>query len=296
MAAVARMNLAVFPEVHVVTAPFEQWEPSGSSFDLVLAATSWHWIDPGVRYAKATAVLGQEGALAIIATHHVLPLDGDRFFAEVQSAYREIGEDDSPPPAWSSSSSSPPDGIADERADIEASGFFTDVQVSRYLVGQVVHGRRVRGAPGYILGASRDGAGGASVALRRDPPANPRAAWGPGSQALPLRSPPCPTGPPESAKITARVATDMAGPPEPGPGAEGRALEWSSAPRSGTRAGDHAMMWLGARETFSARVNHVRQPGEGHGGRRVRAGVGKGRGWGESRRARASGLFCRPGP
>ncbi len=133
LAAVARMNLAVFPEVHVVTAPFEQWEPSGSSFDLVLAATSWHWIDPGVRYAKATAVLGQEGALAIIATHHVLPLDGDRFFAEVQSAYREIGEDDSPPPAWSSSSSSPPDGIADERADIEASGFFTDVQVSRYL-------------------------------------------------------------------------------------------------------------------------------------------------------------------
>lgn len=125
LAAIARRNLAVFPEVNVVTAPFEHWEPGGSSFDLVLAATSWHWIDPHVGYAKAAEILKPWGALGIITSHHVLPGGGDRFFAEVQDAYSAIGEEDVPPP--------PPDAIADERADIEAGGLFTDVRVTRYL-------------------------------------------------------------------------------------------------------------------------------------------------------------------
>ncbi|MBA3349482.1 MAG: class I SAM-dependent methyltransferase [Actinobacteria bacterium] len=134
LAAVARRNLAVFSEADVVTAPFEQWEPGGSSFDLVLAATSWHWIDPEVRYAKAAALLQHKGALAIIATYHVLPPDGDRFFADVQSAYSAIGiEDGPPPPAWSGASDAAPDAIPDDGADIEASGLFTDVRVKRYL-------------------------------------------------------------------------------------------------------------------------------------------------------------------
>ncbi len=125
LAALARRNLAAFPEVSVVTAPFEHWEPDGSSFDLVLAATSWHWLDPRVRYAKAAEILEAEGALAIITSHHVLPGDGDRFFAEVQDDYRAIGEEDVPPP--------PPDAVADEGVDIEASGLFAGLLVTRYL-------------------------------------------------------------------------------------------------------------------------------------------------------------------
>ena len=125
LAAVARKNLAAFPEVNVVMAPFEHWEPDGSSFDLVLAATSWHWLDPRVRYAKAAEILKAEGALAIITSHHVLPGDGDRFFAEVQDDYSAIGEEDVPPP--------PPDEVADEGGGIEASRLFADVRVIRYL-------------------------------------------------------------------------------------------------------------------------------------------------------------------
>ncbi len=119
----------------VVTAAFEDWDPEGSSFDLVMAATSWHWIDPEVRYAKAAAALGPHGALAVIATHHVLPPeDGDSFFVDVQSAYRAIGEEDSPPPpAWSGSSDTPPGDIADDRGEIEATGLFADVRVTPYL-------------------------------------------------------------------------------------------------------------------------------------------------------------------
>lgn len=134
LAEVARRNLEPFPQVSVVTTPFEVWGPDELMFDLVLAATSWHWIDPDLRYARAAAALKPDGALAIIATHHVLPPDGDPFFADVQSAYAAIGEEDSPPPpAWSGSGASPPEAVADDLADIEASGFFTGAGATRYL-------------------------------------------------------------------------------------------------------------------------------------------------------------------
>jgi protein-L-isoaspartate O-methyltransferase len=51
LAARARHNLAAFPDVEVVQSAFETWEPPvGVRFDLVAAATSWHWIDAEVRY------------------------------------------------------------------------------------------------------------------------------------------------------------------------------------------------------------------------------------------------------
>ena len=49
LAAVARRNLARFPAVEVVTAAFEDWPLPEEPFDLVLAATAFHWIDPAVR-------------------------------------------------------------------------------------------------------------------------------------------------------------------------------------------------------------------------------------------------------
>ena len=71
LAAVARRRLARFPAVQVVTAAFEDWPPPAEPFDLVLAATVFHWIDPAVRVTKAADALRPGGALATIATHHV---------------------------------------------------------------------------------------------------------------------------------------------------------------------------------------------------------------------------------
>src|SRR3954453_7424631 len=48
----ARRNLAGFPFT-IEVSPFERWDGEAASFDLVYAATAWHWIDPKVRYAKA---------------------------------------------------------------------------------------------------------------------------------------------------------------------------------------------------------------------------------------------------
>jgi SAM-dependent methyltransferase len=86
LAAVARRNLARFPTVEVVTAAFEGWPLPSEPFDLVLAATAFHWIDPAVRVVKAADALRPGGALATVATHHVTGGD-ETFFAEAQDCY-----------------------------------------------------------------------------------------------------------------------------------------------------------------------------------------------------------------
>src|SRR5262245_58673001 len=48
----ARRNLTGLP-VTIHVAPFEDWHGEPASFDLVFAATAWHWIDPQVRYESA---------------------------------------------------------------------------------------------------------------------------------------------------------------------------------------------------------------------------------------------------
>lgn len=127
MAAVARRNLAPFPEVTVVTSPFEAWDSAGDAFDLVLAATCWDWIDPSVRHHKAAGVLKPRGRLAIIGCGHAFPKDADPFFFDIQDVYRSIGEDHAdeqwPPPL--------PEDVPDFREEIEASRLFGDVQASR---------------------------------------------------------------------------------------------------------------------------------------------------------------------
>jgi SAM-dependent methyltransferase len=86
LAAVARRNLAAFPAVEVVTAAFESWPLPREPFDVVLAATSFHWIDPAVRLVKSAAALRPGGALAVVSTHHVAGGD-ERFFELVQACY-----------------------------------------------------------------------------------------------------------------------------------------------------------------------------------------------------------------
>ncbi len=125
LAALARERLADHPNVEIVAGAFEKWDPQGRTFDLVFAATSWHWLDPHRRYVLAAGVLAPSGALSVVTTHHVLPLGGDPFFVDIREVYNSIGESDSSPPL--------PDEVQDQRDDIESSGVFSDVQVRRYL-------------------------------------------------------------------------------------------------------------------------------------------------------------------
>jgi SAM-dependent methyltransferase len=48
MAALARRRLADLGDVHVERSTFEEWDDRGRRFDLVVAASAWHWVDPAV--------------------------------------------------------------------------------------------------------------------------------------------------------------------------------------------------------------------------------------------------------
>ena len=95
LAGVARRKLARFPAVEVVTAAFEDWPLPREPFDMVLAATAFHWVDPAVRVDKAADALRPGAALATVATHHVAGGD-EAFFAEVQACYERY-DPDTPP-------------------------------------------------------------------------------------------------------------------------------------------------------------------------------------------------------
>jgi SAM-dependent methyltransferase len=109
-------------------APFEGWEGEPESFDLVYAATAWHWVDRTIRYRKARRLLRPGGHLAFWSAQHAFPPGFDAFFTEIQDVYDAIGESyegEWPP--------SPPEDMRDEAAEIEASGLFEEVKVRRYV-------------------------------------------------------------------------------------------------------------------------------------------------------------------
>ena len=65
LAHAACRNLAGFPAVSVINDSFDTWDPpSWGSFDLVFAATSWHWLDPHTKYERAHRHLRPKGTLA----------------------------------------------------------------------------------------------------------------------------------------------------------------------------------------------------------------------------------------
>jgi trans-aconitate methyltransferase len=130
LAEVARRKLARFPDVEVVNADFEHWEPARTEYDAVVAFTAFHWLAPETRYAKPASLLRERGVLAVVATEHVLPPDGDAFFREVQEDYEAVLPDD---PATKRGGPVHPDEIADLSEEIAASGRFRNVAARRYL-------------------------------------------------------------------------------------------------------------------------------------------------------------------
>jgi SAM-dependent methyltransferase len=87
MAAVAARNLAGYPDVEIVVSAFETWPLPAEPFDVVLAATAFHWLDPAVRMAKIRGALRAGGVLAVVETHHVAG-GTTGFFADSQACYR----------------------------------------------------------------------------------------------------------------------------------------------------------------------------------------------------------------
>ncbi len=126
LAAQARQNLAGYP-VDVVETRFEDWAAPPGGFAAIVAATSWHWVDPLQRYPRASDALRAGGHLAVWGAQHVFPVDGDPFFDELQEVYDAIGEglpEGAPRPA--------PGELAEQTTEIEESGLFDLVAVEHF--------------------------------------------------------------------------------------------------------------------------------------------------------------------
>lgn len=128
LAALAAAKLAPYPRATVVNASFEAWDPGDAPpFDAVVAFTSFHWLDPEIRFAKPAALLRQGGALAVVATQNVVDEGGDPFWAEVQEDYDAVvpSDDNRPPPR--------PDEVGDLAEEFRTSERFRPAAVRRHL-------------------------------------------------------------------------------------------------------------------------------------------------------------------
>jgi SAM-dependent methyltransferase len=65
----------------VEVAKFEDWDAAGRRFDAVVAAQTWHWIDPVAGAAKAAGLLRPGGLLAAVWNVAQPPADLSRAFA-----------------------------------------------------------------------------------------------------------------------------------------------------------------------------------------------------------------------
>ncbi|MER6423774.1 methyltransferase domain-containing protein [Streptomyces sp. NPDC001137] len=97
MAALARRRLASFPEVAVETSRFEEWDDRGRRFDALVAASSWHWVDPSVGWRRAHEVVSPGGWMALLG-HVVVRRTGE---PEVYAESADLHERFSPGnPDW----------------------------------------------------------------------------------------------------------------------------------------------------------------------------------------------------
>ncbi|NEC24713.1 class I SAM-dependent methyltransferase [Streptomyces parvus] len=128
MAAIARRNLAESPAAEVVTAEFESWPLPAEPFDVVLAATAFHWIDPAVRVPRAAGALRPGGALAVVRSQHVMG-GTEEFFVEVQRCYERF--DPATPPGLRPPAAGEVDN-SDHAEEVARSGRFGRTVFRRY--------------------------------------------------------------------------------------------------------------------------------------------------------------------
>jgi SAM-dependent methyltransferase len=127
LAAVARHNLAAYPDCTVEVARFEEWPLPTEPFDLIYSATAFHWIDPTVRFTKAAAALRPGGWLAVWNSEHVGGGTG-QFFIDAQDCYERW--DPATPPGLRLT---PPDQFPDNSLGVEDAPGFDAPIFRRYL-------------------------------------------------------------------------------------------------------------------------------------------------------------------
>ena len=62
----AKKNCAIYPDVEIYQTTLEEWTLKPKGFDVVLAATSIHWVSPEIGYPKIAETLKDGGSLILL--------------------------------------------------------------------------------------------------------------------------------------------------------------------------------------------------------------------------------------
>jgi SAM-dependent methyltransferase len=89
-AALARRRLATFRNVEVETSTFEQWDDRGARFDVLVAASSWHWVDPSIGWQRAHDVLHPGGWVALLGNVVVRRAGEPEVYAETADLHERF--------------------------------------------------------------------------------------------------------------------------------------------------------------------------------------------------------------
>ena len=117
--------------LEVEVAKFEDWDAAGRTFDAVIAAQAWHWVNMAAGAAKAAAVLRPGGRLAVFWNAFDPPTELREAFGAV---YQRVTPD-SPMSAafWSRPASGQYLAMCDTAADgMRQTGAFGDPQTWRF--------------------------------------------------------------------------------------------------------------------------------------------------------------------
>lgn len=131
MAGRLKEEVVTFPQVSVVIARLEHWVPP-MKFDALIAAQSWHWIDPGRRWDLAHNAVRTGGTIALFWNKYIVAQE------EVRSLLADIDErfdvDNSSPNGVTSATF--PDEIVLEEGwpayDLASDARFEDLVSRRY--------------------------------------------------------------------------------------------------------------------------------------------------------------------
>lgn len=81
-----RHNCQEYPLVTILNTSLEEWHLETSKFDVVLAANSWHWIPPEVKYSKSVQALRDRGFLVLL--WNMIPEPNYEVYQILQEVYQ----------------------------------------------------------------------------------------------------------------------------------------------------------------------------------------------------------------
>lgn len=118
---ICNRKFAAYPGFLCVNKRFEDFEAEDNSFDLVFAASSFHWIEEEFGYKKVYALLKKGGAFARFANHPYKDKENEALDAQIQKAYAKYMPGSKMSPEYTME-------MAEKRAAIAEKYGFTDTE------------------------------------------------------------------------------------------------------------------------------------------------------------------------